>query len=85
MDAFTQTTNAAVTFLSGKYSYSDILWNRCTSYRNESGWVNRHYRVLFYSLDISSYFYFIAWYIMRMLLCSGVIDGLTTFKLNYIS
>ena len=25
MDAFTQTTNAAVTLLSGKYSYLDIL------------------------------------------------------------
>ena len=39
MDAFTQTTNAAVTLLSGKYSNLDSLWNRCTSYRNESGWV----------------------------------------------
>ena len=39
MDAFTLTTNAAVTLLSGKYSYSDILWYRCTSYRNASGWV----------------------------------------------
>jgi len=38
MDAFTQTNNTAVTLLSGKYSYLDILWNRCTSYRNESGW-----------------------------------------------
>ena len=39
MYAFTQTTNVAVTLLSGKYSYLDSLWNRCTSYRNESGWV----------------------------------------------
>ena len=39
MDAFTQTSNAAVTLLSGKYSYLDILWNRCTSYWNASGWV----------------------------------------------
>ena len=39
MYAFTQTTNVAVTLLSGKYSYLDSLWNRCTSYRNASGWV----------------------------------------------
>jgi len=28
--------HVAVTLLSGKYSYLDILWNWCTSYRNES-------------------------------------------------
>ena len=79
MDAFTQTTIVAVTLLSGKYSYLDILWNKCTSYRNESGWVKSSLQSLFYSMDMSSYFYFIAWHIMRMLLCSSVRCNYITF------
>ena len=82
MDAFTQTNNAAVTLLSGKYSYLDILWNRCTSYRNESGWVKSSLQsfVLFRWHFFLS-FYFIAWHIMRMLLCSRV-RWLTEFKIK---
>jgi len=81
VDAFTQTNNVVVTYLPGKYL--DILWNRCTSYQNESVkivitefcFIPWTFLLIFISLLGMSWEYF---YVL-------VLDFLLTFKLNYIS